>query len=138
MTRITAKQARELNLLPGPAAKPKQKQKQKQLTKPKQKQTKAPAPKETEIQAQIRDYLRWHGWFVFKNHQSLGSYPGVADLYALRAGRSVWIEVKTPSGSQSDDQIQFEYYIKTHGGEYIVARRLEDVEFLVIGIPEKR
>ena len=90
----------------------------------------APSPKESDIQRQIKEYLQWHGWFVFKNHQSLGSYPGVADLYALRAGRSVWIEVKTPAGSQSADQVRFQADIGAHGGEYIVARGVEDVEHL--------
>jgi len=91
---------------------------------------KLPPLKESDIQKQIKEFLQWHGWFVFKNHQSLGSYLGIADLYALRAGRSVWIEVKTPTGSQSADQKQFEADVVTHGGEYYVARSVEDVTFL--------
>ena len=63
--------------------------------------------KESEIQAQIRDYLRWNGWFVVKIHQSLGSYRGIADLYALRGGQHVWIEVKRPGGRQSEYQKRF-------------------------------
>ncbi len=97
---------------------------------PKRKEKLAPTLSESDIQRQIREFLQWHGWFVFKNHQSLGSYPGVADLYALREGRSVWIEIKTPVGSQSADQILFEADIKAHGGEYIVAKCVEDVVFL--------
>lgn len=86
--------------------------------------------KESEIQAQIRDYLRWTGWFVVKIHQSLGSYRGIADLYALRDGQHVWIEVKRPDGRQSEYQKRFQRDIEKHGGTYILARGIEDVEHL--------
>jgi hypothetical protein len=86
--------------------------------------------KESEIQAQIRDYLRWCGWFVVKIHQSLGSYRGIADLYALKDGQHVWIEVKTEYGVQSDWQKRFQRDIERHGGTYILARSVEDVEHL--------
>jgi Holliday junction resolvase len=86
--------------------------------------------KESEIQAQIRDYLRWTGWFVVKIHQSLGSYRGIADLYALRDGQHVWIEVKTDRGVQSEYQKKFQRDIEKHGGTYILARGIEDVEHL--------
>ena len=86
--------------------------------------------KESEIQAQIRDYLRWNGWFVVKIHQSLGSYRGIADLYALRDGQHVWIEVKTDRGVQSEYQKKFQRDIEKHGGTYILARGIEDVERL--------
>lgn len=91
---------------------------------------KPPTIKETDIQKAVKEYLQWNGWFVFKNHQSLGSYKGIADLYAIRAGRSVWIEIKKPEGVQSQDQIEFEADIKAHGGEYIVARSVDDVQHL--------
>lgn len=83
---------------------------------------------EADIQRQIRDYLRWTGWFVYKNHQSLGSYRGVADLTAIKDGRVVWIEVKKPGGRQSREQEKFQREIEAHGGVYIVARSVEDVE----------
>lgn len=84
-------------------------------------------PTEAEIQRQIKEYLQWQGWFVVKIHQSLGSYRGIADLYALKNGRSVWIEVKTPKGRQSQHQEKFQRDIEDHGGEYMVARCVEDV-----------
>ncbi|WP_051688322.1 hypothetical protein [Desulfofalx alkaliphila] len=102
------KKARQLGLLPSAGA-----QKNK--------------PTEAHIQRQIRDYLQWHGWFVVKIHQSLGSYKGIADLYAIKNGRSVWIEVKTPRGRQSQHQEKFQRDIEDHGGEYMVARCVEDV-----------
>lgn len=92
-----------------------------------------PPLKESAIQKQIKEYLQWHGWFVVKIHQSLGSVKGIADLYALKNGRSVWIEVKTPKGRQSVDQVAFEQDVKQHGGAYIVARSVDDVGVLNCG-----
>lgn len=86
--------------------------------------------KEKDIQKAIKDYLKLKDWMVIKIHQSLGSYKGIADLYALKNGRSVWIEVKTPGGRQSIDQVAFEQEIKRHGGEYIIARDVDDVAAL--------
>ena len=86
--------------------------------------------KESDIQAAIRDYLRLKGWLVIKIHQSLGSYKGIADLYALKNGAHVWIEVKTSRGRQSKDQVKFQADVEAHGGLYIVARGIEDVEGL--------
>lgn len=93
-----------------------------------------PKLKESDIQKLIREFLQWHGWFVFKIHQSLGSYPGVADLYAIKNGRSVWIEVKTPKGKQSKDQKKFQQNIEAHGGEYLLATCTEDLEALEEGM----
>jgi len=86
--------------------------------------------KESDIQAQIRDYLRWAGWFCIKIHQTLGSYRGIADLYALKNGQHVWIEVKAPGGKQSEHQKQFQRDIERHGGTYVLARGVEDIEHL--------
>ena len=83
---------------------------------------------EAMIQQQIRDYLRLTGWFVVKIHQSLGSYRGIADLYALKNGRSVWIEIKTAKGVLSKHQERFWDDIQLHGGEYYVCRSVDDVQ----------
>ena len=86
--------------------------------------------KESEIQAQVREYLRWSGWFVVKIHQSMGSYKGIADLYAIRKARHVWIEIKRPKGKLSEHQEKFKRDIEAAGGEYIVARDIADIEHL--------
>lgn len=89
-------------------------------------------PKITEsmIQRSIMETLRWKGWFVVKIHQSLGSYKGIADLYAIKKGRSVWIEVKTATGKLSEHQEQFKVDIERNGGIYIVARSVDDLKVL--------
>ena len=93
---------------------------------------KQPKITESDIQAAIKEYLQWHGWFVVKIHQSLGSYKGIADLYALKDGRHVWIEVKTEKGRLSEYQEKFKRDVTAHGGRYIVARSVEDVEPLCV------
>ena len=84
--------------------------------------------KETDIQNQIRDYLRMKGWFVIRHQQSMGSLKGLSDLSALKDGITIYIEVKTSKGYQSDYQKQFQQDIESHGGVYILARSVEDVQ----------
>jgi Holliday junction resolvase len=88
------------------------------------------AANETAIRRQIQDYLRWTGWFVYYNLAGLGSYPGLSDLVAVRGGRVVHIEVKTPKGVQSEKQRRFQRKLEAAGGEYVLARGVEDVEHL--------
>ncbi len=83
---------------------------------------------ESQLQREIKEYLQWNGWFVYKNHQSLGSYRGLFDLTAIKNGRVVWIEVKKPKGKVSPLQQQFLEDIKQHGGECFVAKGINDVE----------
>lgn len=85
---------------------------------------------ETDIMRDIRDFLRLHGWKVVRNHQSLGSEKGVPDLTAIRGGQTVWIEVKTPKGRLSKHQEAWLQDLEDHGGWWIVARSIEDVEHL--------
>ena len=84
--------------------------------------------RESDIQAAIRDYLRWTGWYVVRHHQTLGSHVGLADLQAIKGGQVLMIEVKARRGRQSQDQLEFEREWTEHGGIYIVARSVEDVE----------
>ena len=87
-------------------------------------------PKESEIRAEVKEYLQWTGWFVFYHLQGLGSYPGLPDLQAVKNGRTVYIELKRPTGKQSADQVQFQRDLEAAGGTYIVARGVADVEHL--------
>ena len=48
------------------------------------------------------------GWFCFSLLQGLGSYKGAADIFAIKNGHSLWIEVKTEKGYQTRWQKQFE------------------------------
>ena len=87
--------------------------------------------KESDIQAQVRQVLTLCGWYVFRHHQSLGSHRGLSDLTAIKCGRTVWIEMKTPKGKLSAHQETFRDAVEAAGGEYRVVRCLEDIADLL-------
>lgn len=86
---------------------------------------------ETLLKKGVRQYLQMKGYFVvYMVHHAL-SYPGLADLYAIKAGREMWIETKMPAGKQSEKQIIFMNDILSHGGEYHVVTSIEDIMRIV-------
>ena len=88
---------------------------------------KAPAPTENQIKAQVKDYLNIKGWFHFHVLQGLGSYPGIPDIIAIKDNRVLFLEIKKPTGKQSQYQKDFENNITRQGGEYVLVRCLEDL-----------
>lgn len=84
---------------------------------------------ETDIRRQVRDYLRIKGWFVFHILQGgVGVYRGITDLIAVKAGRVIFLELKTRTGRQSDYQKQFQSDLEAHGGEYVLCRGVDDLQ----------
>lgn len=81
---------------------------------------KKPVIKERDVLRQVRDYLTHKNFFVYRNHQSLGSHKGLSDLTAIKGGRVIWLEIKKPGGKLSDYQKAFRDAINMHGGEYYV------------------
>ena len=96
--------------------------------------SKAPLPvKESDIRRQVRDYLRLKGWLVLYFLQGLGCYPGLSDMAAIKEGKVLWIEIKKPGKNvQSEKQAEFQMQLEAHGGVYIIARGIEDLEVLEI------
>ena len=90
---------------------------------------------ETIIRRAIMAELRRAGWFTFYVYQGLGSYKGISDLIALRDGKTAFIEVKTETGKQSPEQVQFQKDCEAHGGLYILARSTDDVQELLNSTP---
>jgi len=88
---------------------------------------------ETDILRQIRARLQWDKWLVIRHQQGLGCHKGLSDLTALKNGQTVYIEVKKPGGRQSDVQKDFQADIEAHGGVYVLAKSVDDVEFLCEG-----
>ena len=82
---------------------------------------------ETGILRAVRQYLQTRGWWVVRMQQGMGSHKGIADLYCLKDGRSVWLEIKTPTGKQSAKQKVFQGDVEAYGGEYAIARAVDDV-----------
>ena len=89
---------------------------------------------ETIIQNSIRDFLQIKGWFVIRHHQGLGSMKGLSDLTAIKNGVTIYIEVKLPNprSKMSDHQKEFQKNIEEHGGLFLEARSVDQVdEFLM-------
>lgn len=103
---------------------------------------------EGKIQLAIIKHLKSKGVFCWRqNNQGLydrnlnngfGGYrssvygmPGVADILGImpdKTGRFLAVEVKTPKGRQSAEQVLFQKRVELAGGVYILARSVEDVD----------
>jgi hypothetical protein len=96
--------------------------------------------REAETQAAILKAYRGHPrialWRQNTGAARIGSrfvrfgLKGAADLQGLIApgGRALFVEVKSPTGQQSKEQIAFQRLIEKHGGIYVLARSVWDVE----------
>lgn len=82
---------------------------------------------ETIIKRAVKQYLLIKGWYIFPILQGLGAKRGISDFYAIKGGRGIWMEIKTPKGKQSDYQIEFQREIESHGGEYLVIRDVQEL-----------
>lgn len=76
----------------------------------------------------VRDALQMDGYLVIRHQQSFGSYKGFPDLTAIKEGKTIYIEVKTPIGKQSKWQVQFQKDLEEHGGIYVLARDVDDIK----------
>jgi Holliday junction resolvase len=83
--------------------------------------------KEKDILKAVKDLLKIEGFFVIRNHQSLGSHPGLSDLTAIKKGKVFFIEIKTSRGFQSNDQINFQKNVESHGGVYLLIRSVDSL-----------
>lgn len=63
--------------------------------------------------------------------------PGMADISGLLApsGRRIEIECKSATGRQSEQQRNWQRMIEKHGGLYVLARSVEDVERALAPFP---
>lgn len=53
-----------------------------------------------------------------------GVKPGFPDIYVLKDGKSIFLEVKSNDGDQSKDQKTMQFNLEKHGAEYYVVRSL--------------
>ncbi|GHU01970.1 hypothetical protein FACS1894186_5720 [Alphaproteobacteria bacterium] len=95
---------------------------------------------EHQIQVGIVKYLRIKGFLVFacpngglrsvgtaRTLKAEGVLAGVSDLVILLpAGQVVFVEVKTPKGTQADSQKDFQFQVKEMGYEYLIWRSVDD------------
>ena len=66
--------------------------------------------------------------------KALGVYPGVSDLIFLYDGFAHCIELKTPKGYQSPEQIEWQKLVEDHGIEYQVINSKEKFQMLIKSI----
>lgn len=57
---------------------------------------------------------------------AIGMLSGVSDLIILRAGETIFVEVKTATGQQSQKQKEFQSIVEKLGYRYLLVRSLND------------
>lgn len=118
----------------------------KKVQKTAKKAPKKPKIYEKDIEKAILEALNFKGWMAWKNptvgvfDSKKGSYrkpmggfhlTGVSDIIAVKGGEVWFIEVKTPSGKMTKNQLDFEKRLLKHGGNYLVARKVEDLNAIL-------
>lgn len=83
---------------------------------------------ENNVKREVKDWLSAKNFFHYHNIAGIGSYPGIPDRIAVKKGEVLFIEVKAPYGTQSDDQKKFQSKLNFSEGHYILARGYEDIE----------
>lgn len=83
---------------------------------------------EGQILTGVRHLLQWKGWFVIRVQQGPLCHKGISDLIAVKGDRTLWVEVKTPTGHLSEHQKKFKADIEGVGGTYLVIRSIEEIE----------
>ena len=83
---------------------------------------------EKNLQKNMVKHLTDNGWFVVKTVATASA--GFPDLFLLKNGRTVHVEVKTPTGKLSARQRMVIDDLRGHGGEVIVARSIADLKIL--------
>jgi hypothetical protein len=96
----------------------------------------------SELVAALCDYLAMRGHFFWRSNnvpvfdkaggffRKLPKYTmkGLPDICVIRAGKFIGIEAKAGSGRLSPEQVEFGRLCVKNGGDYIVARSIDDVQ----------
>ena len=61
-----------------------------------------------------------------KRMKGTGTLAGVSDLIFLHNGKTIFIEVKTDKGKQTDYQKDFQLKVEKQGHLYVVVRSVDD------------
>lgn len=87
--------------------------------------------REKTIENKIKAYLKSIGAYYFKHHGNQFSQVGVPDIIACYKGHFIGIEVKNETGKTSPLQDINLKMIQDAGGYSLVARSVEDVEWVI-------
>ena len=93
---------------------------------------------EHQIQNAIYGYLAALGWLVWRNnsgriptpsgHMITMGRPGLPDLFAIKDGILLGVEVKRPGKKPTDIQNYMLEDLRKHGARTVVATSIEDVQ----------
>lgn len=99
---------------------------------------------ESQLLRAVCEYLSYRG-FVFWRQNNTGVYDpvakryrsmpifsvkGVADIQVIVNGKSWFLELKSETGRQSNDQKDFEVMVTRAGAEYHLIRSIDDLQRL--------
>lgn len=59
---------------------------------------------------------------------SMGAKKGIPDIWVIKDGKTIGLEVKAPKGTQQKEQKDIEERFKRNGAEYHIVRSVEDVK----------
>jgi Holliday junction resolvase len=86
------------------------------------------APSHANLVHDLVQYLRLAGWYVIVTPKGgITGEPGVSDLLAFKARRTVFVEAKVGRDKLRPEQEQFREYVERQGFEYVEARNVQDV-----------
>ena len=93
---------------------------------------------EHDIQTAIQGYLSAYGWLVWRNnsgmiktdkgHMVKMGLAGLPDLFAIKKGKLLAIEVKRPGKKPTEIQEYMLNELFEHGAKVIVAHSIDEVE----------
>lgn len=82
---------------------------------------------EGQLTASVKALLRTAGIFHFKHWGGPMGHPGVSDILGCYQGRMIAIELKSPTGKATPDQIRFIQNVNDAGGIGFVAKSIDEV-----------
>ena len=59
---------------------------------------------------------------------STGAKKGIPDIWVIKDGKTIGLEVKAPKGTQRKEQKDIEERFKTNGAEYHIVRSVDEVK----------
>lgn len=93
---------------------------------------------ETQIQKNCLDWLKIMGFMSWRQNNGgrwmgdryipTAGRKGVADIIILHNKTSIWLEIKSETGRQSEDQIKFQQDVEKSGNVYLLVRSLKELQ----------
>jgi len=92
---------------------------------------------ETHIKTQCKDYLKAKHIFNWPVLQGMGCYKGAPDRILHLNGEVIYLEIKKPTGEQSQAQIEFNIQCMEDGIKYWLVHSVDELIELIKWHPVK-